>query len=191
MAASRIRRGRNRSSKQPAGDQADARRRQDQAPAGRAAEMLLRDHGAKDEFRARDDCVDEPELNDDRPQPGPRDELAPALGQLGDEVASLDAKRGRQVHRADQRRRDEEGDGVHGDARHRGWSARRPARRAQRHRSGSHSRPAAAARSRSASASGRHGLRDDPSRGGEEEREARSAERGEHDQLPDLGLAAE
>src|SRR5215204_3262017 len=51
---------------QPAGDQADARRRQDQAPAGRAAEMLLRDHGAKDVFRARDDCIHEAELDDDR-----------------------------------------------------------------------------------------------------------------------------
>ena len=132
--------------------------------------------------------VHERELEDDHPQPRPASGTPPALAQLAQEARRRLARRspGRCIAPANtapapnvaRRRRSPS-----------------PARRAA-----TITPPTAAPRttlefsaSRSSafacwSSGGRDGLRDDPGRGGEEERGRDAVQRGEHDQLPELGV---
>src|SRR5207302_111352 len=64
-----------------ADDQPDRLRRENQAPARRAAEVSLRDRRAEHVLGALLDRVHDPELRHDRPQPRARAELVPALAE--------------------------------------------------------------------------------------------------------------
>ena len=175
---------------QPAGDQAERIRGQDQPPRGRAAEVLLRDRRSEHALDAELDRVDEPELEHDHPQPRARAELAPAVLQLRKEVRRLHPQRLGQPDRGQERGGDEERGGVDRNPdpglvaattsppiaapliQLAFWPRRRIA--------------FAGCRSRCSD-----GLRNDSACSREEERRAQPVDCAEHHQLPDLGVAAQ
>ena len=173
---------------QPADEEAERLYGQDEAPGGGATEMLLGDHWTEHVLGALLDRVDETELRDDRPEPRPGAELAPAFRELGEEVRSLHAQARREPDQADEQGREEETRGITGKSDagicrgHDQPAKRRPADpagvgaeakqsiRALQHRPGNR-------------------LGDNADRSREEEGGAQPVHRSERHQLPDLSVA--
>src|SRR5437588_2054797 len=173
-----------------ADDQPDRLRRENQAPARRAAEVSLRDRRAEHVLRALLDPVDDAELRDDRPQPRAPAELVPALAEPADEARALHAQRRRHAHRADEGGSEEEAGGVDGDA---DAGARSADDETAERRAADEARVEAEPeeRVRALEHRPRDRLRDDPGRGGEEERRARAVQRREGREVPDPGVPGE
>ncbi len=96
----------------PAQDEPERGRGQHDAPRGRSAQVALRDGRTEDLDRAARDGVHDAELQDDRPEPGTRPEVTPAVVQLHQQGAAFDSKVPGQVHRADRNRGEPVGRGV-------------------------------------------------------------------------------
>ena len=165
-------------------------RREHEAPAGRAVQALVRDCRPEHSLGAELDRGDDAELEDDRPEPRAGRELLPALGQVGPEARRLHAQARGEVHRADERRCEEEGRRVDRDP---GRGAGGRDDEAGERAADDHRRvPAQPQRGvRLLQERLGNGLRDDGGGGREEERARPTANRCEDRDLPDLRRARE
>jgi len=164
--------------------------REDQPPGGGAAKMVVRDHGPEHEVRPAREAVDEHELDDDRPEPRARGELAPADAQLMEEARRGVARRCRHPYLHHECGADEE---------RRGVECQRPARAdAADHESreaGADDRCRAIRQPqegvRLLEPAGADDARDQAGRGREEERVRDAADELQDDELPELRAAAD
>ena len=176
--------------RQAAEDQPGRLAGEDRPPGAGAAEMRLRLHRPEHLEDAAERRVHERELHDDRPEPRPRPECLPALAQLAQEARRLRPPARRQAHRRREDGPRPEGRGVDRDRpAGAGGGDDRAAERSADHVARVDHEPEE--RVRLLDHRRRHGLRDDPGRGGEEERGGGAVDGADCEQVPEPRVAGQ